>query len=281
MKGKGFSGNDISSPSEHPFNGTVPDLRTEQSEVVESGLSPKTSNFVNNHSRDYRIIPLSNEILDEAVSLIEAVFPYKTDQKKARRSFTDSLSRPDSDKQYWLAVNHQGSIVGITGLYDNDKDSNVVWLGWFGVHPQHRRHGLGSMLLEFAISEAIKRGFSVLKLYSSFDENERAAHHLYEKSGFVQTKSDEKTDKIYFAKKLKEQIMVQSEIKINWTGPFTLDEVIENLNDGGEKENNWESSAIKHPTKKGRVTIAGHPGDDLAPGTLNSILKQAKLKEVK
>ncbi len=37
----------------------------------------------------------------------------------------------------------------------------------------------------------------------------------------------------------------------------------------------------KHPTKLGRVTIAGHPNDDLAPSTLNSILKQAKLKEVK
>jgi predicted RNA binding protein YcfA (HicA-like mRNA interferase family) len=37
----------------------------------------------------------------------------------------------------------------------------------------------------------------------------------------------------------------------------------------------------KHPTISGRVTIAGHPGDDLSPGTLNSILKQAKLKEVK
>jgi len=37
----------------------------------------------------------------------------------------------------------------------------------------------------------------------------------------------------------------------------------------------------RHPEKPGRVTIAGHPGDDLAPGTLNSIYKQAKLKEVK
>ena len=34
----------------------------------------------------------------------------------------------------------------------------------------------------------------------------------------------------------------------------------------------------KHSTKPGRVTIAGHSGDDLAPGTLNSILKQAQLK---
>ncbi|MCZ7583509.1 MAG: type II toxin-antitoxin system HicA family toxin [Deltaproteobacteria bacterium] len=34
---------------------------------------------------------------------------------------------------------------------------------------------------------------------------------------------------------------------------------------------------FKHPTKPGRVTVAGHPGHDLAPGTLNSILKQADL----
>ncbi|WP_221058483.1 type II toxin-antitoxin system HicA family toxin [Methanoculleus chikugoensis] len=34
----------------------------------------------------------------------------------------------------------------------------------------------------------------------------------------------------------------------------------------------------KHPSKPGRITIAGHPADDLAPGTLNSVLKQAGLK---
>ncbi len=27
----------------------------------------------------------------------------------------------------------------------------------------------------------------------------------------------------------------------------------------------------KHPTKPGRITVAGHPGDDLAPGTVNRI----------
>lgn len=34
----------------------------------------------------------------------------------------------------------------------------------------------------------------------------------------------------------------------------------------------------RHPVKLGRVTIAGKPSDDLAPGTLNSIFKQAGLK---
>ena len=35
----------------------------------------------------------------------------------------------------------------------------------------------------------------------------------------------------------------------------------------------------KHPEKPGLVTIAGHLNHDLAPGTYNSILKQAGLKE--
>jgi len=37
----------------------------------------------------------------------------------------------------------------------------------------------------------------------------------------------------------------------------------------------------KHHNKPGRVTIAGHINHDLAPGTSNSILKQAQLKEKK
>ncbi|MGB8433577.1 MAG: type II toxin-antitoxin system HicA family toxin [Burkholderiales bacterium] len=36
---------------------------------------------------------------------------------------------------------------------------------------------------------------------------------------------------------------------------------------------------FKHPTKPGRVTVAGKPSDDLAPGTLNSILKQGGFKK--
>jgi hypothetical protein len=35
---------------------------------------------------------------------------------------------------------------------------------------------------------------------------------------------------------------------------------------------------FKHASKPGRVTVPGKPSDDLAPGTLNSVLKQAGLK---
>jgi predicted RNA binding protein YcfA (HicA-like mRNA interferase family) len=35
---------------------------------------------------------------------------------------------------------------------------------------------------------------------------------------------------------------------------------------------------FKHPEKPGKVTIAGHPSDDMATGTFRNILKQAGLK---
>jgi len=35
---------------------------------------------------------------------------------------------------------------------------------------------------------------------------------------------------------------------------------------------------FRHPTKPGLVTVAGKPGVDVPPGTLNSVLKQAGLK---
>jgi predicted RNA binding protein YcfA (HicA-like mRNA interferase family) len=36
---------------------------------------------------------------------------------------------------------------------------------------------------------------------------------------------------------------------------------------------------LKHPTKQGRVTVAGHPSEDIHPKTLKSILTQAGLKK--
>jgi predicted RNA binding protein YcfA (HicA-like mRNA interferase family) len=36
---------------------------------------------------------------------------------------------------------------------------------------------------------------------------------------------------------------------------------------------------FRHPTKLGTVTVAGKPSTEVPPGTLNSILKQAGLKE--
>jgi predicted RNA binding protein YcfA (HicA-like mRNA interferase family) len=60
----------------------------------------------------------------------------------------------------------------------------------------------------------------------------------------------------------------------------TVRDVIRRLRDDG-----WElvrqrgfSPPVQASHKPGLVTIAGHPGDDMAPGTFNSVLKLAGLR---
>ena len=36
---------------------------------------------------------------------------------------------------------------------------------------------------------------------------------------------------------------------------------------------------LRHPVKRGTVTVAGHPGDEVPRGTLKSIWKQAGLEQ--
>ena len=57
-------------------------------------------------------------------------------------------------------------------------------------------------------------------------------------------------------------------------------EVIKQLEDDGWSIVRQRGShrQLKHLVKSGLVTVAGKPGDDIAPGTLSSILKQAGLK---
>jgi predicted RNA binding protein YcfA (HicA-like mRNA interferase family) len=45
------------------------------------------------------------------------------------------------------------------------------------------------------------------------------------------------------------------------------------------KDTEGSHRQFKHRVKSGRVTVPGKPNDDLPPGTLNSILKQAGLKK--
>lgn len=62
---------------------------------------------------------------------------------------------------------------------------------------------------------------------------------------------------------------------------MTVREVLRIIEDDGwiMVAQNGSHRQYKHPTKLGRVTVAGNPKDDLAPGTLNSILRQAGLKD--
>lgn len=62
---------------------------------------------------------------------------------------------------------------------------------------------------------------------------------------------------------------------------MTVREMLKILHNDGWREVEARTKGshiqLKHPSKPGKVTVANHKGD-VAPGTLNSILKQAGLK---
>jgi predicted RNA binding protein YcfA (HicA-like mRNA interferase family) len=63
--------------------------------------------------------------------------------------------------------------------------------------------------------------------------------------------------------------------------PTKVREAIRIISDDGwfeVKSKGGSHRQFKHHAKTGRVTIAGKPSDDLAPKTLESILRQAGLK---
>ena len=66
--------------------------------------------------------------------------------------------------------------------------------------------------------------------------------------------------------------------------PVKIKEILKILKKDGWQEVRQKGShkQFKHPSKSGLVTVSYHKmSEDLAPGTLNSILKQAQLKDEK
>lgn len=62
---------------------------------------------------------------------------------------------------------------------------------------------------------------------------------------------------------------------------MNVKQVLEILKDDGWHVERTKGShrQLKHPTKKGTVTVAGRPSVDVPPGTLKSIFKQAGIDQ--
>ncbi len=61
--------------------------------------------------------------------------------------------------------------------------------------------------------------------------------------------------------------------------PSTIREVIAELETAGWRQTSQRGShrQFEHPSRPGKVTVAGRPGDELKRGTLASIRRQAGL----
>ncbi len=143
-------------------------------------------------------IPLTEKYLNAAIKMVDEVFPQDIEAIwNPEKSLPLSL-RPQSELKedvfvdYWIVLNDNNEIIGVTGMYRLKDDSeDVVWLGWYCIRADQRGKGLGRELLTWTTNKAIERGFKKMRLYTSTDPNEAVAQILYEKEGFKIIGEDE------------------------------------------------------------------------------------------
>ena len=146
------------------------------------------------------IIELDVTHAKQAAKLAAGVFPYvglyvrlsfwayQHRGSPAVRCIT-RLAGVSSMVQYWAAVDEDGAVCGVAGIYEYAEDRDeALWLAWFCVDPARRGQGIGSKLLAHSIEAARATGKKYLRLYTSTLPNEAAAQVLYEKSGLRLTK---------------------------------------------------------------------------------------------
>lgn len=74
--------------------------------------------------------------------------------------------------------------IGVMGLYQlADTPSHVVWMGWFGLRPQFRRQGRGTMMMDRLTEYARSFEFQELWVFTNYDNF--AAISFYENYGFL------------------------------------------------------------------------------------------------
>ncbi len=145
---------------------------------------------------------LDYDRLEAAVNLVNELFPEEgiTPAESLRSIFEPHLHPMDfahgiCDRICWIAAQSTGEhpthrIAGVVGLYRMWKDSDALYLGWFGVQSVYRCKGVGERLLGHAIAEARRAGVSHLRLDTTDAPGFASANRLYERHGFAVAKRE-------------------------------------------------------------------------------------------
>lgn len=149
---------------------------------------------------------INEEVLPAVTGICLLAFPedFKT-KDSPQTAFLASLHPEDHQEfiesgllktlEYYTATDEAGTVVGVTGLYTRTVDEpTIVWLGWYAVHPLYRGKGYGREILEWTMNEARKRGFKIMRLYTSDLESEATAQIVYEKFGFKEIGREKSTE---------------------------------------------------------------------------------------
>lgn len=124
---------------------------------------------------------VTSSTIEDAIYLQATIFPTEI----CTTDLTNTIEniRPAYQERQEYYVGYVGETpVGITGLYSFIEHPNDVWIGWFGIHPDHRKKHYATQLFNFTMNLAKSYGYETLRLFTDTEYNKEAIM-LYKKMG--------------------------------------------------------------------------------------------------
>lgn len=134
--------------------------------------------------------PLTQEKLPAVKALAAQLFPWEDEHQDALSAAvggTDSarfLSTRGLARVRAWHVDERDEVAGLCSLYEYHHSPEEVWLAWFGLSAEVRGRGWGSKLLDEVISLSRREEKSVLRLWTTIEDEYATALQLYARRGF-------------------------------------------------------------------------------------------------
>lgn len=134
-----------------------------------------------------RIEPATIEDLPQMIELLISLFSeeedFAPDRRKQEHGLRLILEQPSRGRIFVLRTDHM--IIGMINLLftiSTAEGGFVVLLEDLIIHPQHRRHGYGGMLLDHAVAYAQKKDFKRITLLT--DKISAESQAFFQEHGF-------------------------------------------------------------------------------------------------
>jgi GNAT superfamily N-acetyltransferase len=134
--------------------------------------------------------PLHAETLRATQQVAAELFPWEHEHQEAlpaslcpRDYHGFYLSRGLDSVRCWTALSG-ATVGGMAMLYSYQARRDELWLAWFGLKAGVRGKGTGARFLDWVISQARNEGRKALRLWTTDEDEYKAAINLYTRRGF-------------------------------------------------------------------------------------------------
>lgn len=130
-------------------------------------------------SNKVTVAKVTKENARTAIKLQQSIFPLENGKQDILSAVNNDYAENYKTMSYIMAM-YEGKYIGICGLYTYNEYPNDAWVAWFGILPEYRRKGVGSILIKYVIEQAKKEKYKTLRVYTDSNINHYACK-LYDK----------------------------------------------------------------------------------------------------